>query len=65
MTDKQWIKILEHRLELRNTDIKIMVEYLLDHGCIGSLSNQDDDESTGEMAYQAALRFADFLEEKS
>ena len=42
---------------LEDSDLKIVLDYMLDYGGDGSLPNMDENES-GDKAYEAALRLA-------
>ena len=42
---------------VENKDLKILLDFMLDYGGMGSLPNMDEGES-GELAYEAAARLA-------
>jgi len=49
---------------LEDSDLKIVLDYMLDYGGDGSLPNMDENES-GDKAYEAALRLATEVGSKS
>jgi hypothetical protein len=53
------IKILCEKQDLyvENKDLKILLDFMLDYGGMGSLPNMDEGES-GDLAYEAAERLA-------
>jgi len=45
-----------------NSDLKTVLDFMLDYGEKGDLPNMDEGGGSGEVAYAAALRIADFTD---
>ena len=50
------------QIEKVTKDVDIMIDYLVYNGLLGCLPCQDDDESSGEIVLEAALRLKNLRE---